>query len=110
MFANVEIFAYVYVALGEPAFEKIWLAAFPEEHTHHDFGSLFVVGSIERYRGDGIASKARPKLTVHPRNGERFPLHPCNIPRVTTSCRKPNDLLHPLTTRCQRPVSPHELL
>lgn len=103
LFANVEIFAYIDVALGEPAFEKIRLATFPEEDTDHDLGRQFVVGSIEGDRGDGIASKARPKFPVHPRAGKRvalaksrLSLHPCNIPRVTPSCRKRNDFYVPL--------------
>jgi len=106
LFANVEIFAYIDVALGEPAFEKIRLATFPEEDTDHDLGRQFVVGSIEGDRGDGIASKARPKFPVHPRAGERvalaksrLSLHPCNIPRVTPSCRKHNDFYVPLLRR-----------
>jgi hypothetical protein len=52
LFANVEIFAYIYVALGEPAFEKIRVATFPEEHTDHYLGRQFVVGAIEGDRGD----------------------------------------------------------
>ena len=103
LFANVEILAYVYIALGVPAPEKIWLVAFREEQTHHDLGSQFVIGSIEGHRGDGVASIARPEFPVHPRTGERLllaksrlSLHPCNITRITPSCRKPTMTLYVL--------------
>ena len=101
LFANLEILAYVYVALGKPALEKIWVATFPKEHTHYDLGSQFIVGSVEGNRGDGIASKSRPESPVRPRTDGGLPLakwlpsfHPRNIRLITPTCPKRRMTVH----------------
>ena len=52
-----EILAYVQVAIGEPALEKIWIVTFREENAHHYLSSQFVIGPIKSDGGNWVASK-----------------------------------------------------
>ena len=83
------IIAYVRLALGEPALEKIRFVTLGQEDADDDFGGQFVVGSVEGNSGNGVASKPRAGLFIQPRSGgpflvaESLPfLHQCNIRRV----------------------------
>jgi hypothetical protein len=79
LFTNGGITADVQVALGEPAFEKIRLVIFGEDHAHHNLGGQRVVRSVEGHGSNRVAAKTRtefvaqPRLGVWPLSGKPFP-------------------------------------
>jgi hypothetical protein len=71
LFTDGGILAYIQVALGEPAPEKIWLVILSENNAHHDLGGQFVVGSVKSHGGNGVAAKTRAEFRVQPRSSGR---------------------------------------
>ena len=66
------ITAYVEVALGEPALEKIGIIIFSEDNAHDDLSGQLVIWSVEGNGSDGVATKARAKFLVQSRLGGLF--------------------------------------
>jgi len=66
LFTDGGILAYIQVALGEPAPEKIWLVILSENNAHHDLGGQFVAGSVKSHGGNGVAAKTRAEFRVQP--------------------------------------------
>ncbi len=79
LLTNGGITADVQVALGEPAFEKIRLVIFGEDHAHHNLGGQRVVRSVEGHGSNRVAAKTRTefvaqsRLGVWPLSGKPFP-------------------------------------
>ena len=96
LFANIKVLAYVIVALGVPALEKIRSVALLEEHAHHHLAGQFVIGSIEGDGSDWEPSKSRPEFPLDPGTGGRLlpakmrlSPHRRNIRCRLPSCPKP---------------------
>jgi len=71
LLTNGGVVAYIQVALGEPAFENIWVAIVRQDHAHDDLGSQFIVGSVEGNGRDRVATKGGAEVCVRPRSNGR---------------------------------------
>ena len=95
LLSDGEILAYVEVAIGQPALEKIWIVTSSEENAHHYLSSQFVIGAIKSDGRNWVASKTGPGRPVHPGADGPFPagflpslFHPCNIRHASSSYSK----------------------